>query len=56
VVSVTDPYGRILGFLDSSRYFLKQVLGISIAAIQMVKKKKTCTNEIKIQKQDAIKP
>jgi hypothetical protein len=21
VVSVTDPYGRILGFLDSSRYF-----------------------------------
>jgi hypothetical protein len=22
VVSVTDPYGRILGFLDRSRYFL----------------------------------
>jgi hypothetical protein len=21
VVSVTDPYGRILGFLDRSRYF-----------------------------------
>jgi hypothetical protein len=21
VVSVTDPYGRIMGFLDSSRYF-----------------------------------
>jgi hypothetical protein len=21
VVSLTDPYGRILGFLDSSRYF-----------------------------------
>jgi hypothetical protein len=21
VVSVTDPYGRILGFLDSNRYF-----------------------------------
>jgi hypothetical protein len=21
VVSVTDPYGRILGFLDTSRYF-----------------------------------
>jgi hypothetical protein len=21
VVSVTDPYGRILGFLDGSRYF-----------------------------------
>jgi CBS-domain-containing membrane protein len=21
VVSVTDPYGRILGFLDQSRYF-----------------------------------
>jgi hypothetical protein len=21
VVSVTDPYGRILGFLDKSRYF-----------------------------------
>jgi hypothetical protein len=21
VVSVTDPYGRILGFLDMSRYF-----------------------------------
>jgi hypothetical protein len=24
VVSVTDPYGRILGFLDRSRYFLFQ--------------------------------
>jgi hypothetical protein len=22
VVSVTDPYGRVLGFLDRSRYFL----------------------------------
>jgi hypothetical protein len=21
VISVTDPYGRILGFLDRSRYF-----------------------------------
>jgi hypothetical protein len=21
MVSVTDPYGRIIGFLDSSRYF-----------------------------------
>jgi hypothetical protein len=27
VVSVTDPYGRILGFLDRSRYFsIKQIL------------------------------
>jgi hypothetical protein len=27
VVSVTDPYGRILGFLDRSRYFsLKYLL------------------------------
>jgi hypothetical protein len=25
VVGVTDPYGRILGFLDRSRYFLFQV-------------------------------
>jgi hypothetical protein len=25
VVSMTDPYGRILGFLDRSRYFLFQV-------------------------------
>jgi hypothetical protein len=26
VVSVTDPYGRILGFLDRSRYFsIKQL-------------------------------
>jgi hypothetical protein len=25
VVSVTDPYGRILGFLDLSRYVLFQV-------------------------------
>jgi hypothetical protein len=25
VVSVMDPYGRILGFLDRSRYFLFQV-------------------------------
>jgi hypothetical protein len=25
VVSVTDPYGRILGFLDWSRYFFFQV-------------------------------
>jgi hypothetical protein len=27
VVSVTDPYGRILGFLDRRRYFsIKQLL------------------------------
>jgi hypothetical protein len=27
VVSVTDPYGRILGFVDRSRYFsIKQLL------------------------------
>jgi hypothetical protein len=27
VVSVTDPYGRILGFLDRSRYFsIKKLL------------------------------
>jgi hypothetical protein len=27
MVSVTDPYGRILDFLDSSRYFsIKQLL------------------------------
>jgi hypothetical protein len=25
MVSVTDPYGGILGFLDRSRYFLFQV-------------------------------
>jgi hypothetical protein len=25
VVSATDPYGRILGFIDSSRYFFFQV-------------------------------
>jgi hypothetical protein len=25
VVSVTDPYGRIFGFLDRSRYFSFQV-------------------------------
>jgi hypothetical protein len=25
VVSVTGPYGRIIGFLDRSRYFLFQV-------------------------------
>jgi hypothetical protein len=25
MVSVTDPYGRILGFLDRSRYFFFQV-------------------------------
>jgi hypothetical protein len=25
VVSVTNPYGRILGFLDRSRYFFFQV-------------------------------
>jgi CBS-domain-containing membrane protein len=25
LVSVTDPYGRILGFLDRSRYFFFQV-------------------------------
>jgi hypothetical protein len=25
VVSVTDPYGRNLGFLDRSRYFFFQV-------------------------------
>jgi CBS-domain-containing membrane protein len=25
VVSVADPYGRILGFLDRSRYFFFQV-------------------------------
>jgi hypothetical protein len=26
VVNLTDPYGRILGFLDRSRYFFFQVL------------------------------
>jgi hypothetical protein len=27
MVSVTDPYGRIIGFLDRSRYFsIKQLL------------------------------
>jgi hypothetical protein len=27
VVNVTDPYGRVLGFLDRSRYFsIKQLL------------------------------
>jgi hypothetical protein len=26
VISVTDPYGRILGFLDRSRYFLRYIL------------------------------
>jgi hypothetical protein len=25
VVSVTDPYGRILGFVDGSRYFFFQI-------------------------------
>jgi hypothetical protein len=25
LISVTDPYGRILGFLDRSRYFLFHV-------------------------------
>jgi hypothetical protein len=30
VVSVTDPYGRILGFLDRSRYFFFQVKFIYI--------------------------
>jgi hypothetical protein len=30
VVSVTGPYGRILGFLDRSRYFsIKQLLSCS---------------------------
>jgi hypothetical protein len=27
VVSVTDPYSRILGFLDRRRYFFFQVAG-----------------------------
>jgi hypothetical protein len=26
VVSVTDPYGRVLGFLDRSRYFSSKQL------------------------------
>jgi hypothetical protein len=31
VVSVTDPYGRILGFLDRSRYFsIKLLLHITV--------------------------
>jgi hypothetical protein len=34
VVSVTDPYGRILGFLDRSRYF-------------SIKKLLSCTHEAK---------
>jgi hypothetical protein len=30
VVSVTDPYGRILGFLDRSHYFsIKELLSCS---------------------------
>jgi hypothetical protein len=33
VVSVTDPYGRILGFLDWSRYFsMKQLLSCTHVA------------------------
>jgi hypothetical protein len=30
VVSVTDPYGRILGFLDQSYYFSFQVIQVVI--------------------------
>jgi hypothetical protein len=30
VVSVTDPSGRILGFLDRSRYFVIHILMFSV--------------------------
>jgi hypothetical protein len=33
VVSVTDPYGRILGFIDRSHYFyIKQLLSCTYEA------------------------
>jgi hypothetical protein len=33
VVSVTDPYGRILGFLDSSRYFSIKYLPVVLTRL-----------------------
>jgi hypothetical protein len=37
VVSVTDPYGRILGFLDRSRYFSeKKVVGLERGPLSLV--------------------
>jgi hypothetical protein len=35
VVSVTDPYGRILGFIDRSRYFFFQVALMPIFKIDI---------------------
>jgi hypothetical protein len=37
VVSVTDPYGRILGFLDRSRYFSIKI--VPYACFKTVQKK-----------------
>jgi hypothetical protein len=33
VVSVTDPYGRILGFLDRSRTFLPSSFSVVLARL-----------------------
>jgi hypothetical protein len=33
VVSVTDPYGRILGFLDKSRYFLSSISSVVLTRL-----------------------
>jgi hypothetical protein len=35
VVSVTDPYGCILGFLDRSRYFTSSVVTSLTAMLEM---------------------
>jgi hypothetical protein len=33
MVSVTDPYGRILGFLERSRYFLSSSSSIEVTRL-----------------------
>jgi hypothetical protein len=36
VVSVTDPYGRILSFLDRSRYFWLRALSLVYSKLKFV--------------------
>jgi hypothetical protein len=48
VVSVTDPYGRILGFLDRSRYF--SIKNISANRCTFILSKLSTTNKLLLYK------
>jgi hypothetical protein len=45
VVSVTDPYGRILGFLDFSRLFLPSSSSIVLTRLSGTRSRPTTTQK-----------